>query len=74
MKVTFPSEVSNACMHAKSLQLCPALCDPMNYSQPGFSVHGILQACQIQAGILDNTLKMEALNITGLDPVRGKGH
>ena len=25
-------------------QLCPTLCDPMDYSLPGFSVHGILQA------------------------------
>ena len=25
-------------------QLCPTLCDPMNYSLPGSSVHGILQA------------------------------
>ena len=25
-------------------QLCPTLCDPMDYSPPGFSVHGILQA------------------------------
>ena len=25
-------------------QLCPALCDPMDCSPPGFSVHGILQA------------------------------
>ena len=25
-------------------QLCPALCDPMNCSLPGFSVHGTLQA------------------------------
>ena len=32
------------CMHAKSLQLCPTLCDPMDYSPPGSSVHGILQA------------------------------
>ena len=31
-------------MRAKSLQSCPTLCDPMNYSPPGFSVHGILQA------------------------------
>ena len=31
-------------MHAKSLQSCPALCDPMDYSLPGSSVHGILQA------------------------------
>ena len=25
-------------------QLCPTLCDPMDCSSPGFSVHGILQA------------------------------
>ena len=31
------------CMHAKSLQSCLTLCDSMDYSLPGFSVHGILQ-------------------------------
>ena len=31
------------CLHAKSLQSCPILCDPMDHSLPGFSVHGILQ-------------------------------
>ena len=31
-------------MHAKSLQLCPTLCNPMDCSPPGSSVHGILQA------------------------------
>ena len=36
--------LTGACMHAKSLQLCPTLCDPIDYSLPGFSVHGILQA------------------------------
>ena len=25
-------------------QLCPTLCDPMDYSPPASSVHGILQA------------------------------
>ena len=30
-------------MCVKSLQSCPALCDPMNYSPPDSSVHGILQ-------------------------------
>ena len=25
-------------------QSCPTLCDPVHYSQPGSSVHGILQA------------------------------
>ena len=31
-------------VHAKSLQSCPILCDPTDYSPPGFSVQGILQA------------------------------
>ena len=29
---------------AKLLQSCPTLCDPMDCSPPGFSIHGILQA------------------------------
>ena len=32
------------CVCAKSLQSCPALCDPMDNSLPGTSVHEILQA------------------------------
>ena len=32
------------CMPAKSLRLCPTLCNCMNCSLPGSSVHGILQA------------------------------
>ena len=32
------------CVHAKSLQSCPTLCDPVDCSLPGFPVHGILQA------------------------------
>ena len=37
---------THICMHAKSLQSCPCLtlCDLMDYRQPGFSVHEILQA------------------------------
>ena len=35
--------VSDTCTHAQSLQSCPALCNPMDWSPPGFSVHGILQ-------------------------------
>ena len=33
-----------ACMCAKSLESCPILCDPMDCSLPGSSVHEILQA------------------------------
>ena len=32
------------CVHVKSLQLCPTLCNPMVCSPPGPSVHRILQA------------------------------
>ena len=35
---------SIACMHAKLLQSCQTLCNPMDSSPPGSSVHGILQA------------------------------
>ena len=38
------SESCSAAAAAKSLQSCPTLCDPMDCSPPGFSVHGILQA------------------------------
>ena len=31
-------------MHAKSLQVCLTLCDPMDCSRPGSSVHGIFHA------------------------------
>ena len=30
-------------MPAKSFQSCPSLCNPVDYSLPGSSVHGILQ-------------------------------
>ena len=49
--IIFPSSLvkwgkysQGACMATKSLQLCPILCDPMDCSPTGFSVHGILQA------------------------------
>ena len=32
------------CLWAKSIQLRPTLCDPVDHSPPGSSVHGILQA------------------------------
>lgn len=35
---------SSVCLWAKSLQLCLTICDPMDCSPPGSSVHGILQA------------------------------
>ena len=34
----------STCLHAKSLQSCLTLCNPLDSSSPGSSVHGILQA------------------------------
>ena len=50
------SEVRAAISHwavlccAKLLQSCPTLCDPVDHSPPGSSVHGIFQA-RIQAWV-----------------------
>ena len=35
---------------AKSLQSCPTLCDPIDGSPPGSSIHGILQARVLEWG------------------------
>ena len=37
-------------MHAKSLQSCPTLYNPMDSSPQGSSVHGILQARTLEWG------------------------
>ena len=39
-------------MHAKSLQSCLTLCDPMDSSLPGSSIHGILQARVLEWGAI----------------------
>ena len=49
-----------ACIHAKQLQLCLTLCNPMDDSPPGSCVQGILQA-----GILD---WVAILSTQGLNP------
>ena len=36
----------------KSLQSCPTLCDPMDCSLPGSSVHGIFQARVLEWGAI----------------------
>ena len=42
--VPLPSPKYRSAAAAKSLQSCPTLCDPMDCSLPGYSIHGILQA------------------------------
>ena len=43
-KVRFLGWDAAAAAAAKLLQSCPTLCDPLDSSPPGSSVHGILQA------------------------------
>ena len=43
MEVIYRKREHPECVHAKSLQLCLTLCDPMDCSPPGSSVQGILQ-------------------------------
>ena len=35
-------------MYSEVAQSCPTLCDPMDYSLPGSSVHGIFQAIVLE--------------------------
>ena len=41
-----------AAVTAKSLQLCPTLCDPTDGSTPGSSIPGILQARILEWGAI----------------------
>ena len=45
------------CVHTrvKSLQSCPALCDPKDRSPPGSSVHGILQASILEGAAISSS-------------------
>ena len=47
---------------AKSLQSCPTLCNPMDCSPPGSSIHGIFQARVLEwSAIVAKTVKKKNL-------------
>ena len=46
---------STYCMHAQLLQSGHTLCDPMDCSPPGSSVHGILQARILECVAMPST-------------------
>ena len=46
--------------------LCPTLCDPMDYSLPGFSVHGILQAGILEWVAMPSSLTRQDWSDAGL--------
>ena len=56
--------ISHAAAAAKSLQLCPTLCDPIDGSPPGSSVHGNFQARVLEwVAIAFSALVMRGMQI-----------
>ena len=51
---------------AKLLQSCPSLCDPIDCSPPGSSVHGIFQARVLEWGAIAFSNDCSGLPITAL--------
>ena len=45
-------DTAAAAAASKSIQSCPTLCDPIDGSPPGSSVHGILQARTMEWGAI----------------------
>ena len=43
LQCTEDPTLQESCVCTKSLQSCPTLCDPIDYSPPGSAFHGILQ-------------------------------
>ena len=58
---------------AKSLQSCPTLCDPIDCSLPGSSVHGIFQARVVQWGAIAFSVKEATHCIISITWHSGKG-
>ena len=63
MKVKSESEVA---------QSCPTLLDPLDFSLPGSSVHGIFQARVLEWGAIAFSMTSYAMWETGFDPWVGK--
>ena len=57
---------ASVCVHAKSIQSCPTLCNPMDCSPPGASVHRILQAILLE--------QVARLSSRGSSPPRDRTH
>ena len=65
-KISINPESSFMCVHATLLQPCPTLCDPMDCSPPGFSVHG--DSPGKDRGVGCHALLQGILWIRGLNP------
>ena len=56
-------------VHALSLQLCPTLCDPMDWSPPGSSVHVIFQARILEWVITSSSRDLPDPRIEPVSPI-----
>ena len=50
---------------AKSLQSCPTLCDPIDGSPPGSSIHGIFQARVLEWDAIGKTIALTGQTFVG---------
>ena len=65
----FPSPMHERKSESEVAQSCPTLSDPMDYSLPGSSVHGIFQARVLEWGAIvaqhsNDKIDLELLNIS----------
>ena len=58
-------------MLAQSLQSCPTLCDPMDCSPPGSSIHGILQARILEGAAIPSSRSSQASDQTQVSRIAG---
>ena len=58
---TIKKAAAAAAAAAKSLQSCPILCDPMDCSLPGSSIHGIFRATVLEWGAIAFSIKKAEL-------------
>ena len=56
---TLTQRVEAAAAAGKSLQLCPTLCDPIDGSPLGSSIHGIFQAGVLEWGAIAFSKRVE---------------
>ena len=75
---TVSGVIKSFVFYAKSLQLCPTMCDPIDGSPPGFPIRGILQARTLEwvaisfsnAWKWSHSVLSDSLRSHGLQPTR----
>ena len=58
--LSFETVAAAAAAAAKSLQPCPTLCDAIDGSPPGSSIHGIFQARVLEWGTIAFSMRLQS--------------